>query len=333
MTISGGIKFFEKNKFLFTNGSTAYSMTGTNAQYILNNNRNNKWESAGSDDSTKETLVIILDQEYTIDRLILNGHNFKDVTIYMLTSSFLLLENGDNLLLESGDRLVLEDNLFTEDTWYRFLALESATTTSPDLLVLDQGGYLKLERFTDFSWVPTDPSLQRILTGSNLNSSTTYFSFDSTRVRNILIETTTTQIANSDKFLKVLIGTNEIGTFVGYPKSSITLNRDVRRFKALSGKAIIQKGFEAVDIDLIFSDYPGQNDINVLLSLQDSDDAFFVWLCGGREGSDYFTYEVRGWDIDDIYFVNLASPLPLSFSNGIYLNPYNTTIVLTEVTG
>jgi hypothetical protein len=333
MTVTGGIKFFEKNKFLFSNGSTAYSMSGTNAQHILNHNRNNQWESLGSNDTIKETLVISLDQEYDIDRLILNGHNFKDVTIYILTGSRLLQENGDDILLESGDNLFIEDNLFSGDTWYRYIVQESATTTSQDILELEQGGFIKDERFTDFSYIPTDPGLQRTLTGSNLDSSTTYFSFDSTRVKNILIEVTTTQIANQEKFLQVLLGTNEIGTLEGFPTVNNVLDRNIIRFRALSGKSIIQKNFEAVNIQIQFSNYPGQADMTIIETLQDSDEDFIIWLCGGREGTDYFQYLLKGWKIDDLYLGNLTNPLPLSYVRNIYINPYNTILSFSEVTG
>jgi hypothetical protein len=333
MTITGGIKFFEKSKFLFVNGATAYSMTGTNAQHVLNHNRNNKWETAGSNDTIKETLVVSLDQEYEIDRLILNGHNFKDVTIYMLTGSRLLLEDGNIILLEDGNNIILEDDLFSAGQWYRYIVQETATTTSQDLIELEQGGYLKHEKFTDFSFIPTDPGLQRTLTGSNLSSSTTYFAFDSTRVKNLIIETTTTQIANQEKFLKVLLGTNEIGTLDLYPAVAPVFNRNIRRYTALSGKSIIQKNFESINIQMDFAGYPGQADMTIIEALQDSDEDFVIWLCGGREGTDYFRYLLKGWKIDDLYLGNIINSLPLSYTNNIYINPYNTRLTFAEVTG
>lgn len=330
---NGGIKFFEKNKFLYSLGARAFSMSGSNAQYILNHNRNNQWISEGSNDSIKEQIIVRLDQEYDINRLILNGHNFKDVNIYLLSESKILLESGDVLLKEDGFRLQAEFTAFAADDWYRFIALEKDTILDPSFIGLEQGGRLRDERFTDFSFVPTDPGLNRALKARDISTSTTYFEFDTTRVMNILIEVTEAQTVNAQKYLKCLIGTNEIGTFEGYPIVRTAFDRNIRTYRALSGKAIIQKGFEAANISLNFATYPGQADADLIADLQDSDDDFLIWLCGGYEGTDNFLYEVKGWDIDDLYLVNLTDPLPFEYTDNIYLNSYNTSLAFTEVTG
>lgn len=331
MSITGGIKILEKSKFLFTLGSQAFSLSGENTQPILNHNRKSQWASVGSDDTIKQSLVVELDQEYSLDRLVLNGHNFKDVTIYMMGTSRLLLESGDNLLLESGDNLQIDSPAF--GVGFRFIVQESASATSQDILDLEQGGHIRDERFQDFSFVPTDLGLQRTLTGAVLASSTKYFEFDTTRVSGLLIEATTTQVANAEKFLKVLLGSVEIGTFEGFPAVSSNFNRNIRTFQALAGKAIIQKGFEAANIVLAFQDYPGQADATLIELLQDSDEDFIIWLCGGREGSDFFRFNTRGWGIDDLYLGNLTSPLPYQYSSNVYIGPYNTNLDFSEVTG
>ena len=57
MTVTGGIKFFQKSKFLFSEGSVAYASSGNNAQHILNMNRNNKWETTVSEKTTGSILA------------------------------------------------------------------------------------------------------------------------------------------------------------------------------------------------------------------------------------------------------------------------------------
>jgi hypothetical protein len=333
MPATGGIKFFEKSKFLYSGGATAFSMSGSDSQFILNHNRKNQWTSVRSDDTKTETIAINLGARYDIDTLILNGHNFKDVTIYLISESQLFKEDGFSLLQESGFNLSISNVEFAKSSWSRYITNEASLELALDRITYEQGGHMLSENFSDFAAVKASTIVQRILTGSNLASTTTLFEFDETGVSDLLVEVTTTQTVDAQKFLKSLIGTTAIGTLTGYPAVQVNFDRSIKVYEALSGKKIIQKGFEAANISLGFNNYPGQADATIIEALQDSDEDFIIWLCGGLEGTDYFKYETRGFDIDDLYLGNLTGALPYQYTNSIYVNPYNTALNFSEVTG
>lgn len=317
MTITGGIKFFESNKFLFKNGSNAFALTGSTAHYILNNNRNNSWTSVGSDDTITEGVAILLDDTYSISRLLLNDHNFKDVTIYLLSETS-------------------TPGAFSNGEWYRFIVQESSDTTDgsvQDAVLLEDGSYIKNELYTDFSSIASDPGLEYTITDTNIATSTSYYGFDAVSVKYIYFEVTTTQTANEQKNLKSLVGTNEIGTLAGRPQISTTFDRNTKQYRVLTNKSLIQRSVDAVDMQLLFESYPGQADYNILNTLYESTSPFHVWLCGGREGAPYFNYTIRGFGIDDLYLCDFVAPMDVSYTNSIFNAPYNITLNLTEVVG
>lgn len=81
MTISGGIKFFDKSKCLLKDGAAIAASSGdASADYALSMNRYLRWDSVGSNDTTAETLVITFPSA-TIDRILLVDHNLKDFSI------------------------------------------------------------------------------------------------------------------------------------------------------------------------------------------------------------------------------------------------------------
>ena len=82
MTISGGIKFFERSTALFKDGTTAAATTNTaSANNILTNRQLTYWQSIGSDDTTTEEITVTFNKTVTIDRIILNRMNFKEFTV------------------------------------------------------------------------------------------------------------------------------------------------------------------------------------------------------------------------------------------------------------
>lgn len=329
MTISGGIKFFETSKCLYKDGARAYSLHGDNAQYILSHNRDNGYTSTNSDDLTTEQLIIDLPEVIDINRIILNQHNFKDVTIYLLNESNKIeQENGSILLSEDSENFITEQSTFEDENWSRFVIQEDGF-----FLTLDQNPAFKIksEQFINTAAVPTSDVLQRTITASDIDTSTSYFYFDSTRCIRVMIECTTTQTPNQQKSLQALILTNEIGTLVGFPNVKTEFNRHIIADQVLSGKTIIQKGADSFSASIDLNSYPGQADLDLIKLLHDSDDDFLIWLCGGREGSAYYQYTAPGWGIDDIYPVNSKDPMPLEYVYSITSNPYSTRISIIEV--
>jgi len=79
MSISGGIKFFEKSKNLFAEGATILATTGsTSANFCIDRNPITYWRSTGSTDAVTEELIIEFDEIKDINRLLLVDHNWKD---------------------------------------------------------------------------------------------------------------------------------------------------------------------------------------------------------------------------------------------------------------
>jgi len=89
MSLSGGISFFDKSLSLFKDGVTAAASSNTAAQNLaLGSNKYYRWESAGSNDATTETLVLTFPASVSISRIFLMGHNLKNYTITSADGSF-----------------------------------------------------------------------------------------------------------------------------------------------------------------------------------------------------------------------------------------------------
>ena len=273
LDIIGGVKFFDKNKALFRDGSTASASTNDSAaKFMLDISKYTRWESIGSNDSTTETITINLGTATTLDRLILTEHNFKAYTVKY---------NG-------GTDFVNVSNL------------------DVDLV----GGIVETAHDKD----------------------TSYYKFDSVSVSSITISVDTTQVANAEKYLTQFVATVELGTFAGFPRvQNVLHNRNIKGSKALSGKNVIQKGYETTTFRMNFKSYPVQADITLVESLHEREDSFMVWLCGGRYGTDHFTIEQRGWRLKDLYNMQLSRPLGANYEKGIYQNGVNTSLALVEV--
>ena len=166
---------------------------------------------------------------------------------------------------------------------------------------------------------------------------TAYYEFDSVTTGAIRIQITSTQTADQEKFINQVIATEELGTFVGYPKvSNISLGRNQKSKRTLNGKFSIQKSIETLGYKLAFSDYPSLEaynaDIDLVMTLLDSEDPFIPWLCGGRYGSDYFRYTLRGFKLTDLPQMQVANTYSMSYSKNIYTNQVNISSVdLVEV--
>jgi len=106
MAITGGIKFFDKNKADSLTGAMAIASSGDpSAGFILDRNNFTVWRSVGSDDTTTETITVTLSSSQTFNRLFLLRHNFKEFTVkYWNGFSFVNFVNvvGINGIATSG---------------------------------------------------------------------------------------------------------------------------------------------------------------------------------------------------------------------------------------
>jgi len=82
MTITGGIKFFERSSALFSAGTTATATNNSaSANNILTNRQLTYYQSIDSDDTETIVITVVYNKTVTIDRVILNRMNFKEFTV------------------------------------------------------------------------------------------------------------------------------------------------------------------------------------------------------------------------------------------------------------
>jgi hypothetical protein len=153
---------------------------------------------------------------------------------------------------------------------------------------------------------------------TNFARDTAYFEFDAVTTAVIIITCSTTQVTNAQKFLQQFICTNELGTLQGYPKmNGISLDRNIRKEEAHSGRFQIQKGYEVAGFDLTLNHYPVQADIDLLDSLHERENNFLVWLCGGKP--DQFRIKQRGFNLSDLYQMQIDASMRNSYEKNVYL--------------
>lgn len=162
-----------------------------------------------------------------------------------------------------------------------------------------------------------------------------YYEFDSVTTNSIQISITKAQVTNADKYLNTCIATTEIGTLAGYPTiQAITVDRNSKIKKTLSGRYSIQKADETAAFKMQFKSYPSavtyNVDIDLMMTLHDSDSPFLVWLCGGRRGATYFNYTLRGYRLKDVYQMQIDKAINLSYTQNITKNSLNAEVSLQE---
>lgn len=267
--------------------------------------------------------------------------------------SMCLSVNGANATAADGNttpNYMLDRNPFTyfytvgsnDSTTHTITVTMSSSVTINRLFLIDHNWkqftvkYLNnLGAWTDFTNVRgLDASLGSI-SETTFADSSAYYEFDSVTTSSIQITVTKTQIANQDKYCAQLVITSEIGTFAGYPViKPITLDRNAKVQKTLSGKISTLKGDESAAFGFQFKSYPSAAaynvDIDLVLTLQDLDTPFLVWLCGGRRGSTYYNYTLRGFRLKDLYLMAITQPLALSYTANVTKNSLNADLEIAE---
>lgn len=188
--------------------------------------------------------------------------------------------------------------------------------------------------FTNFSNVTSlDSEGLSAISETNYTKNTSYYEFDSVTTNQIQISIDTTQSVDAEKYLSKVIITTEIGTLSGYPVvSRLFTTRNEKKSQVLSGKTIIEKSIETFRTTLNLNNYPPsyESDIDLMYTLFDRDESFLVWLCGGRFGSDYFRYTLRGFRLQDIYLMQVARSFNNKYDKNIYTGLIDKRVTLEE---
>lgn len=165
---------------------------------------------------------------------------------------------------------------------------------------------------------------------------TSYHAFNTVTTNKIKITVTTTQTANQQKYLCQAIVTKELGTMNGYPKvNGLTVSKNSRVQKMLSGKVAVQKSEESASFTLSFETYPTYSsefkaDLDLMFDLFEMDDAFIVWLCGGQFDNSMFGYRLRGFRLKDVLTVQIVDDISQSYMDNVYINPVSFEVRFVE---
>ena len=267
MAVTGGIKFFNKNKI--ADGSTVASSGTSSSKFILDLDVDTYWTSLGSSDGVSEEITITTSKSQSIDRILLLDHNFKTYNIkYYDGSSYVDFSN--------------------------VVGIGGATSTT--------------------------------INETSFSQDSSYYEFTQVSTTSIKITVTHTQTPNQEKYLNQAIASSEIGTFVGYPSvNSITMDRNSRVKKTLGGRFSVQKGNKTFGFDIRFKSYPSSDvynvDIDLALSLFETEDPFIIYACGGRYESQHFKKAIPGFRLKDAFLMQINKAYKLKYLKSIYVNP------------
>lgn len=80
--INGAVKFFDKAKNLFKDGTSILATSGqSSAKYMLDCNKYTQWESFGSNDITNEEILITLPSNKLFNRIFMVDFNLKSFEV------------------------------------------------------------------------------------------------------------------------------------------------------------------------------------------------------------------------------------------------------------
>lgn len=226
--------------------------------------------------------------------------------------------------------------------------VETFEVTFPQTYVIDRISLLDINlkeftikyhngvSFVDFSNViGIDGAIFGGITETTFADTTAYYEFDAVSTDRVLITMQSTQVVDQEKIINQIICTSELGTLQGYPLiNSLTHSKNQRTRKALSGREVIQKSIETTEVRLDFRNYPPGTDYHpdadLMFDLFDRDNNFIVWLCGGRRGTDYFRYTLRGFRLEDQYEMQVSRDFRVSYSKNSYISLINLSVSLVE---
>lgn len=259
--------------------------------------------------------------------------------------------DGSTIVASTGDASSSYSIDRNQDTFWTSVASDDSTTETltvtfaediaiDTLLFLDinwKGFVVKYDvagTWTHFAAVFGLDGSKSNITETAFSDNTAYYNFTEVTTGSIQITITTTQTVNAEKYISQIIATTEVGTFLGWPLvENMTFDRNSRVKTTLSGKVSVQKSLESFSTDLKFKNYPSTStynaDIDLIMTLQDIEDPFILWLCGGRRGT-YFNYIIRGYRLKDAITVQITSALGLSYTDNVLKNPVNAGVSLAE---
>ncbi len=271
--------------------------------------------------------------------------------IKFFAENYALSDNGGAVTVSSGsvaanyaiDKLPYTywTSVGSNDSTQETITVSFASQAITRILLLDHNWkdytvkYWNGSAYVHFaSVVGMDGSMTNI-TETAFADSSSYYEVASVTTTLIQIKVNKTQTADAQKYIATIMPTIELGTFAGFPTiNPVNLTRTVRTMQMLSGRVKMVKQPAAFSVTLSFQNYPVLSysaDINVITTLIDRETPFYIWLCGGRRGSNYFSANMRGFRLQDVYRVQIDSDYVSNWTDNIFRSGQNLgDLVFTE---
>lgn len=276
---------------------------------------------------------------------ITGGVKFFDLNLALAVDGATITASSGNASapnLLSRDKFAIWRSVGSDDSTTETLTITLASPVTFDRLFVvgvnwkefdiqyDNAGY------TDFaSVVGLDGALVGGIAETDFEDSVIYYEFTPVTTDEIRIRVDKTQTVDAEKYANLLILCEELGTLSGYPMVQPKVNRNIRATKMLDGRRRVDAGQETFSCEIRFENYPVRSEYAAdsalcAQTLFFRDDAFQVWPCGGRRGSDYFGHTIPGFRLQDIETVKIANAQQPEYPDGIYVNPISFSMELEE---
>ena len=294
MAVTGAIKFFERSKLLATDGATA------------------EFQTAPITNPTNFTPLenVSVNNLLTFDRNAYFRWTQQNANLFTLYKVIVRMPRPQTV----NRLLVLDTNLVfaTDDK----LKLGNSQINLSNLSDIDNVNVSFIQ-----SAVP--------------NRRSSYYEFDEVTADNFEFQFYLGAGQNNGiltPYMRQIILTREIGTFVGFPSiSGYSENQNEIINMTSTGLKHITKQENTVDsFRIMFKAHPIQNDIDIADKLYDSRESFTLWPCGGGYGSNHFLFEKEGWNLDSVYNVQTTGKKSNRWYKNFYKSGISSKINLVE---
>lgn len=246
------------------------------------------------------------------------------------TTSILTVSSGATLLDRLRDRRFQTQwsSIGSNDTITETLTIDFGTTKTVDYIQLLNMNWKEFTIKYDVTGTPTDFSIP-INETVNIDENKIYNNFTGVNTTKIYITITKTIIVNQQKAIGELIISQVLGTLIGYPSTTLKLNKNKIIKKMLRGRIKVVDRDETTTISLQFKTYPIDADMILIESLWERTNPFYILLSGNSESD--FTYLRRGWRDEDMKLVAIVGDYDPNYYKNLYFSGVDFSIDFQEV--
>ncbi len=151
-------------------------------------------------------------------------------------------------------------------------------------------------------------------------------SVTATKVR---ITGSNTITADQEKSVTLFYTFLEIGQLEYFPKPKYKNNNKQDIKKLDDGRNFIIERGGAFENEIDFKSHVNQDDIDLMRTLIDRKEPFYIWMCGGD--TSIFTYAFKPYRFQDIFKVAIVGSDGAEYTKNYYKAGYNDKIKMVEV--